>query len=174
MTSPQELIDKMREHGQYFTPPNIIKAIADFLKPSKVDTAADPGCGDGRILEYLATKGVTTLHGFEIDPAMVSQARKRLGSKARIARCDVLKKGLPQKYDVIIANPPFSPPHMDTCGKFSTGSAHPAVQFMELCINHLTDRGRMAIILDAGLCTNKSYREVRQKLSKLADIAVYR
>lgn len=170
MTTRQELIRVMKKHGQYFTPKNIIKAIVNYLAPSDEHYAVDPGCGDGGFLEYLAEKGVTNIHGFDIDQEMIAAATRRVGEKAHITQRDVLDEGLPQQYDVIVANPPFSPDRPDTAKNFSTRSKHPAAQFTELCIRSFTPCGRMAIILDGGLCTNQSYRMVRQKISELADI----
>jgi hypothetical protein len=101
---------------------------------------------------------------------MVTTSRTRVGGQATVFERDVLQDGLPQAYDRIMANPPFSPDRKDTANLFVTKSKHPAAQFVELGLNHLTDEGRMAIILDRGLCSSEKHRETRRILMQFGYI----
>ena len=156
--------------GQYPTPAKIIDAILSVLKPTAGSSVTDPACGHGNIVSRFVEMGVRTVHGFDIDSEMVRSTIERVGKRAVIIQRDVLKEGLPQQYDFIIANPPFSPDRPDTALRFQTGSKHPAAQFVELCLNHLAPGGRLAIVLDRGLCSSEKHYETRSILMKQAYI----
>ncbi len=53
--------------GQYFTPRELIKAIADVMEPRPDDTLCDPACGTGGFL-LAAHQYVLDQHGKELDP----------------------------------------------------------------------------------------------------------
>lgn len=48
----------------------------------------DVGCGPGHVAAHLAARGLDVT-GIDLDPAMVEQARRRLGSRAALAVADV-------------------------------------------------------------------------------------
>jgi type I restriction enzyme M protein len=53
--------------GQYFTPRELIKAIADVMQPRPDDTLCDPACGTGGFL-LAGHQYVLDRHGKELDP----------------------------------------------------------------------------------------------------------
>jgi SAM-dependent methyltransferase len=48
----------------------------------------DVGCGPGHVAAHLATRGLDVT-GIDLDPGMIEQARRRLGSRATLAVADV-------------------------------------------------------------------------------------
>ena len=170
MASRQELIRQMKKHGQYPTPVDIAEYMVGILKPTVKTVAVDIACGHGIMLEQLINAKAGTVHGYDIDPYMVTTSRTRVGGQATVFERDVLQDGLPQAYDRIMGNPPFSPDRKDTVNLFVTKSEHPAAKFVELGLRHLTDEGRMAIILDRGLCSSEMHRETRRSLMQFGHI----
>ena len=109
METRQELIEKMKKYGQYPTPAAIAAYMVGILKPTVKSVAVDVACGHGIMLEQLIKAKAGTVHGYDIDPAMVTDSRDLVSGRADVFERDVLQDGLPQSYDCIMANPPFSP-----------------------------------------------------------------
>src|SRR5690606_6187359 len=110
--------------------------------------------------------------GFDIDPYMVSATKTLVGDRARIEQRDVLRAGLPEMYDVIPLNPPYSPDRTDTAGKFRCQSANPALQTIEVCLGALKPGGRLAGLLGEGRCSRLSGRLARRALMRAATITM--
>ena len=115
--------------GQYFTPRPLIKAIVECIKPEPKKTIADPACGTGGFFlaaydyiselklnkdqkEFLKYK---TFTGWEIVPNAMRLCLMNLflhnigdlNSKPPILRSDSLLSTTSEKYDYVLANPPF-------------------------------------------------------------------
>ncbi len=170
MVSRQELIEKMKKYGQYPTPAAIAEYMVNILNPTARSTTVDIACGHGIMLEQLIRANAGIVHGYDIDPYMVTASRTLVGGHADIFERDVLLDGLPQLYNGIMANAPFSPDRKDTAGLFASGSNHQSAQFIERGLLSLTDDGRMAIILDRGLCSSLKHRDTRRQLMELGYI----
>jgi SAM-dependent methyltransferase len=68
---------------------------------SAIDRAVDLGCGTGRTGEWLAAHGVRELHGVDLTPEMLEQARQR-NVFAQLVVGDVGATGLPTAgYDLV-------------------------------------------------------------------------
>ncbi len=117
--------------GQYFTPRALIAAIVDCVRPTAVDTVADPACGTGGFL--LAAHE----HASGADDALDPDRRRHLrdgfvhgvelvDGTARLAAMNLLLHGIGtpngagliqvrdsltrddgERYSVVLANPPF-------------------------------------------------------------------
>ncbi|WP_445432430.1 N-6 DNA methylase [Chryseobacterium indoltheticum] len=116
--------------GQYFTPRDLIKAIVECVNPLPMKTIADPACGTGGFFlsaiehiennNILTTKEVRfleneTFYGWEIVPStsrlcLMNLFLHNIGdlkSKPPIYCEDALKNEPIQKFDYVLANPPF-------------------------------------------------------------------
>ncbi|NHK28287.1 class I SAM-dependent methyltransferase [Parvularcula flava] len=51
----------------------------------------DAGCGPGFLLRYLLDQGAGEVVGFDISPAMINEARKRVGDKVALHVADMAK-----------------------------------------------------------------------------------
>lgn len=56
------------ENGQFFTPPDICRLVAESLRPSSSDLIADLTCGKGSFFNFFPVE--SNLYGCEIDPKM--------------------------------------------------------------------------------------------------------
>lgn len=115
-----------KKAGEFFTPRHVVHLLVKILDPKPGDTIADPACGSGGML--VETVGAVRaaggdprtlgLHGQEINLTTSAIAKMNLylhGLKEfKIARGDtfrdpkLLDGTALQKFDVVIANPPFS------------------------------------------------------------------
>lgn len=115
-----------KKAGEFFTPRHVVHLLVKILDPKPGDTIADPACGSGGMLVETVTAvkeagGDTRtlrLHGQEINLTTSAIAKMNLylhGLKEfKVVRGDTFREpklldgdGL-QKFDIVIANPPFS------------------------------------------------------------------
>lgn len=115
-----------KKAGEFFTPRPVVHLLVKILNPKPGDTIADPACGSGGMLVETVTAvkeaggdpRTLRLHGQEINLTTSAIAKMNLylhGLKEfKVVRGDTFREpklldgdGL-QKFDVVIANPPFS------------------------------------------------------------------
>jgi type I restriction enzyme M protein len=115
-----------KKAGEFFTPRHVVHLLVKILDPKPGETIADPACGSGGMLVDTVTAvkdaggdpRTLRLHGQEINLTTSAIAKMNLylhGLKEfKVVRGDTFREpklldgdGL-QKFDVVIANPPFS------------------------------------------------------------------
>lgn len=115
-----------KKAGEFFTPREVVHLLVKILDPQPGDTVVDPACGSGgmlvetinAVIESGGNPDSLRLHGQEINLTTSAIAKMNLYLHGledfRIKRGDTfrepkfLEKGKLQKFDVVIANPPFS------------------------------------------------------------------
>lgn len=175
--------------GQFRTPRHIIDMIVEIVEPKKGEKILDPACGTAGFLisaynkiikqdlsisekEELATNG---LIGYDINPNMVKLSNVNLFlhgcQKPNIHLYDTLteKDFWTDKYDVILANPPFMTPKggIRPHELFSAINANRSeVLFTYYIAQHLTRNGRAGFIVPEGVVfqTANAYKEMRRIL----------
>lgn len=115
--------------GQYFTPRPLIRAMVDCVRPEPMKTIADPSCGTGGFFlaayDFLAKQELDrdqlkflkyeTFRGWEIVPNTARLCLMNLflhnigdlNSEPPIERNDSLISLPTQRFDYVLANPPF-------------------------------------------------------------------
>ncbi len=117
---------------------------------------------------------VSNFEGYDIDPGMVriSQVNMYLHQfkNPKIYQYDSLSSDerWGDKFDVILANPPFMSPKggIKPHSKFSIQSNRSEVLFVDYIMNHLRPKGRAGIIVPEGIIfqSGKSHTQLRKKL----------
>jgi type I restriction enzyme M protein len=115
-----------KKGGEFYTPKEVVELLVDLLDPSEGMRICDPACGSGGMLIqsvcHLRLKKQNpkniSLYGQEINVGTWAICKMNLllhGLRnAQIKRCDTLRepklvtKGKLMKFDIVIANPPFS------------------------------------------------------------------
>lgn len=115
-----------KKAGEFFTPRHVVHLLVKILDPQPGESVVDPACGSGGMLvetaHELELKGLdpraVSLHGQEINLTTSAIARMNMflhgledfdikrGDTFRNPR--FVKGGQLEKFDVVIANPPFS------------------------------------------------------------------
>lgn len=93
------------ELGQFFTPHEICRNMVDLLSPYKSDMILDMCCGMGNFFNYMPNQ--CNCFGFDCDINAVKVA-KYLYPEVTIEQCDIRCYDPPQRFDIIIGNPPFN------------------------------------------------------------------
>lgn len=119
-------------------------------------------------------KLMSNLQGYDIDPTMVRIAQVNMYlhqfKNPHIFQYDSLtsEERWNDKYDVILANPPFMSPKggIKPHKKFGITSNRAEVLFIDYIINHLKPKGRAGIIVPEGIIfqSGKAYKELRKNL----------
>lgn len=76
------------------------REVADLLAPEPGERILDIGCGDGRLTEYIASRGAQMV-GVDSSPEMVEAARA-LGVDARLCRAEALE--VEGEFDAVFSN----------------------------------------------------------------------
>ncbi|GAA1211116.1 type I restriction-modification system subunit M [Rhodoglobus aureus] len=113
--------DAGKKAGEFYTPGSVSQLLATLAAPKPGNTIFDPACGSGSLL-IEAAKEVGSedyaLFGQEVNGATWALARMNMfmhaNDSARIEWCDtlnsptILENDQLKKFDVVVANPPFS------------------------------------------------------------------
>ncbi len=119
-------------------------------------------------------KLMSNLQGYDIDPTMVRIAQVNMYlhqfKNPQIYQYDSLtsEERWNDKYDVILANPPFMTPKggIKPHNKFGVSSNRAEVLFVDYIMNHLKPKGRAGIVVPEGIIfqSGKAYKELRKNL----------
>jgi type I restriction enzyme M protein len=113
--------DAGKKAGEFYTPTAVSGLLAKLAAPNAGDTICDPACGSGSLLVQAAQQVGSdnfALYGQEVNGATWALARMNMflhaKDAARIEWCDTLNSPALiegdhlMKFDVVVANPPFS------------------------------------------------------------------
>jgi len=96
---------KEAENGQFFTPPELCRLVADSIRPSQFDLIADLTCGKGSFFNFFSVEA--NLYGCEIDTKACKVARF-LFPDANITPDDIRTYNPELRFDFVVGNPPFN------------------------------------------------------------------
>jgi type I restriction enzyme M protein len=189
--------------GQFRTPRHIIDFMVEVIDPKKDETVLDPACGTAGFLisaykhilrQNTDAKGRSTLtpeekgrlarqfKGYDISPDMVRLSLVNLYlhgfADPHIFEYDTLtsEERWNEYADVILANPPFMSPKggIKPHKRFSIQAKRSEVLFVDYMAEHLTPKGRAAIVVPEGIIfqSQTAYRDLRKMLVETSLVAV--
>ena len=113
--------DAGKKAGEFYTPAQVSRLLAELAAPKPGDTICDPACGSGSLLIRAAEEVGSdnfALYGQEVNGATWALSRMNMflhaKDAARIEWCDTLNSPALVEgdhlmtFDVVVANPPFS------------------------------------------------------------------
>lgn len=189
------ILGSQGDAGQFLTPRHIINFMVRVVDPKKDEVILDPACGTAGFLisayrHILQTNTDKTpgdlftiddrkrladnIKGYDIAPDMVRLSLVNMYlhgfTKPQISEYDTLtsedKWG--EYADVILANPPFMTPKggIKPHKRFSVQSNRSEVLFVDYIAEHLTPKGRAAVIVPEGIIfqSGKAYKQLRKEL----------
>lgn len=177
--------------GQFRTPRHIIDFIVDVVNPQKADTILDPACGTAGFLisaykhimeQAKETKKPLTpaqhqqlmqnIVGYDISPDMVKLASVNLFlhqfPEPKIYEYDTLssEERWDDKFDVILANPPFMTPKGGIMphSKFGVKANRAEVLFVDYMMEHLNLKGKAGFVVPEGIIFQSAtaYKSLRE------------
>lgn len=190
------IMSSQGDAGQFRTPRHIIDFIVAAVNPTKDEKILDPACGTAGFLisayrhilsRHDGSKGkekpltpdqrrnlMSNFEGYDIDPGMVriSQVNMYLHQfkDPKIFQYDSLSSDerWGDKFDVILANPPFMSPKggIRPHSKFAVQSNRSEVLFVDYIMSHLRPKGRAGIIVPEGIIfqSGTAYKQLRKNL----------
>lgn len=178
--------------AEFYTNRSLVSLMTELLKPQPNESIYDPTCGTGGMLleciNYLKRnkKDHRTISLFGQEKNVISSAIARMNTllhgytDAKIKQADTLEEPAflvgdkLQKFDVILANPPYSikkwnqkgwsddPYNRNIYGTPPKGRADYA--FIQHIIKSLSKKGRTAILLPHGVLFRDGEEDIREKL----------
>ena len=168
--------------GEFYTPAMVGKLGARLLAPGPTDETYDPTAGSGGLLLQVLDEACrlhgakargAAIFGQEVNPETWAMARMNMllhgaAGAATIEQGDTLKapkflRGTALRtFELIIANPPFSPKNWghdwlkkagDPFGRIThlPPKSHGEIAFVQHMVASLADTGRMAVVLPNGV-----------------------
>lgn len=176
--------------GEYYTPRSLIKTMVQLIDPKIGETIYDPACGTcGFLVQshlYLEPKAKNpnsrkilnnkTFFGKEKTPLPYILGLMNMTLHGvdypRIEKKNTLQDDIRQiderdKYDIIIANPPFGGKEQELIQKnFPVESNATELLFLQHIEKSLKSSGRAAVVVPEGVLfqTNTAYQAVKKKL----------
>lgn len=179
--------------GQFRTPRHIIDFIVDVVNPSKTDTILDPACGTAgflisaykHIIEQAEKnkkpltpaqhqKLMENIVGYDISPDMVKLASVNLFlhqfPQPKIYEYDTLSSEdrWNEKFDIILANPPFMTPKggIQPHNKFGVKANRAEVLFVDYMMEHLNLKGKAGFVVPEGIIFQSAtaYKALRKMM----------
>ncbi len=187
----EEMIKNTFDKGdnqQFFTPAAVVQFMVGLMAPNLNRSVCDPACGTGGFLVELCKQGIPTkkIVGLEIDDRLAwVTGINLLIHGATNFQVDCLSNGgslgeagrkYHRTFEAIITNPPFGSDFTERkdleqyiLGKGKT-SRRRGVLFVEKCLSMLKDGGVLAIVIDEGVLSLPSSRDVRELILAQADL----
>lgn len=181
-----------KKGGEFYTPGQVVRLLVSILKPEAGMEVYDPTCGSGGMLiqslQYVEEQGENArdlvLYGQESNPTtwIISRMNMILHniSNANIEDGDTLEDpkhyegSTLKKFDIVIANPPFSQNYskanMKFQNRFAFGWAPETgkkadLMFVQHMVASLKSQGRMATVMPHGVLFRGSNEKIiRQKM----------
>jgi len=191
----EEVVRNTFEKGdnqQFFTPPHIVRFMADMLADEITGTVCDPACGTGGFLIEFARiarmrkSGPSQVIGLELDSRLAWSARINLALhecprfmvETLAGSGSLGRKAYPaeESIDCILTNPPFGSDLADPedLNAFKLGrgrqSRRRGVLFIERCLQLLRPGGHLGIIIDDGVLNGPSNTDTRELILSQADL----
>lgn len=181
-----------KKGGEFYTPGQVVSLLVTLLKPQQGMEIYDPTVGSGGMLiqslQYVEEQGQNAkdlmLYGQESNPTTWIICRMNMIlhniSSATIEDGDTLEdpkileknKGTFMKFDMVIANPPFSQNYSKTNMKFQNRFAYgfapetgkkADLMFVQHMVASLKGKGRMATIMPHGVLFRGSTEKLIRK-----------
>lgn len=189
-------LGEQKQYGQYFTPRHVIERVVQIVDPARGETIYDPAAGTAgfivRAFEYVQDKINASVRDF----ALRERATRELKEQHLFAvekAPDVFKLGLMNmilhgdgsthmeeadslsnqaqqtqrdKYDVILANPPFGPTAQERTAQFEHHIKLYEALFTQHMLNALKPGGRAAFVIKEGMLfgSQKVLRAICKKM----------
>lgn len=176
-----------KKGGEFYTPNEVVKLLVNILEPEKETAIYDPTCGSGGMLieakNYVQARygnsGSMSFYGQELNGTTWSLCKMNMLFHdifdAEILQGDTIAdpqhvdQGELKRFDMVIANPPFSANysdiknHRDRFHYWMPKKKKADFMFVQHMVSVLKDNGRMAVVMPHGVLfrgsEEKSMRE---------------
>ena len=187
------IMSSQGDAGQFRTPRHIIDFIVEVVNPTKTDSILDPACGTSGFLisaykhilkqakeskQPLSVDEFKTITqnivGYDIDPTMQKLSLVNLYlhkfAEPKVYEYDTLtsEDRWGDKFDVVLANPPFMTPKggIRPHNKFGIKANRAEVLFVDYFMEHLNLNGKAGFVVPEGIIFQSAtaYKSLRKMM----------
>lgn len=161
------------EKGAFYTGPKISQLVSEGLDFSRGQRVLDPSCGSGSLL-LASLAAPESLVGIDNDPNAILCATFNYFAKYPNAKspslltCDFFewsRSNLDEKFDYILANPPFGATlDLERFSNSVVESGESFSYFIEESFHHLKPDGVMRFLLPEAFMNVKRHKDIRSHL----------
>lgn len=166
--------------GRYYTPENIAFILCQLIGENKNKKVIDLGCGTGNLIKQAQKCWDNcTYHAFDIDKKAIEEFMLTKNDNITVFNLDIINNETPrQEYDIGISNPPYTYLKRLKEDKLYNSSSTlknliydckriptPFI-FLNKLIDSVKPDGIIGVIFPTGLLSNKTYRNIRERLIK--------
>lgn len=151
------ILQKGRFLGEYYTPNNVAKLMAELGRIKNPKHIVDICCGIGNILSFCDF--CEEVEGIDINQSAVCLA-KLINPNAKIRVGDSLKKAFKEKYDLVFGTFPFGL-RVKTNDKYHFGES----LFIKKALSILNKDGILVCLVPNGFLFGKSFSNIRKEIS---------
>jgi type I restriction enzyme M protein len=187
---------KSNDGGQFFTPREVIRAMVKVINPKSGESIYDPCCGTGGFIAQSHEHIRNSLKSDNVKSSFYGREKENLVYPLALANLVLhgvdephiwhgntltgqemyggLFQNVPEKFDVILTNPPFGGKESKTAQEqFTYPSSSTQLLFLQHVIDNLAINGRCGIVVDEGILfrTNDSaFAQTKRKLIETCNI----
>ncbi|OGU14095.1 MAG: N-6 DNA methylase [Ignavibacteria bacterium GWB2_35_12] len=171
-------LNHRKDYGQYFTPPNVARIMANWIMKHNPQTILDPAFGLG--IFYDEIKKINSLNyskfiGYEIDSKILTYIDYNSNKNITLLNNDYLESDI-GKFDGIICNPPYMrfqkflnrhnvlPIIEQKIGKKLVGYSNIASVFLVKSLSELNKNGKLAYIMPLEFFNTGYGKEIKKSL----------
>jgi adenine-specific DNA-methyltransferase len=161
-------LEYRKARGQYMTPRTISSILLDRLPIKEGDTILDPAAGTGELL-YAAAERIpnATYEGWDIDESILEYTTNTFNITFKQKDC--LAFDAKEKYDVIIANPPYFEMKLDASQKAKFASiigGRPNIfsLFFYQAVRLLKEGGHLGFVVPPSMNNGAFFKNLRKFL----------
>ena len=187
--------DKQKLRGGYYTPKPLADFLTEWAIRTGKELIVEPSCGDGNFvvsalerLQSLRATGKARIVAVELDTPEIEKAQSRVAEINRKGLkvdwrntdfFDVYSELQAKKFNVVIGNPPFirfqhfddatreiAFQHLRKAGYRPTKLANAWAAFIQLSIEMLAPKGKLAMVVPAELLQVNYAVELRERIAQ--------
>lgn len=159
------------DRGQFFTPVSLRQQCWDHLPVDFRPTRClEPSCGSGEFLYDLVSKYPdVSIDGYDIDSELIDSIRP-LFPTCNLQCSDFLNTPVPETYDLIVGNPPYSELAKSVIYDDGSSSYKEIIEgrsnlfalFLYKCIRLLSQGGYLYFVIPSTLLVSQSFHQLRR------------
>lgn len=159
--------DVKKNNGIYFTPPNTVFNIINYIKNHNIKSILEPSCGSCEFIKKISLElPLADITGIEYNKEIFDSIQKYNNNKIKLYNINFLEYNDNIKYDLIIGNPPYYVMNKKDIDKkyykYFDGRPNIFILFIIKSLSYLNKEGILSFILPKNFLNCLYYEKTRR------------